>query len=152
MQEDSHGHSCSVNLSMRIDEYPCKRQTAGVSEEEFAKRFTDCLISEIKAEMGRRDLSSRGLGRLIGKSSQYMSDRLDGGSSKTGQRVVLNVWDLVAISEALGIDATELTQRAENAARHGSVIQGNFGAKRVVHDERAIAKKKSRDRGEDPEP
>ncbi|MGZ0069359.1 hypothetical protein [Microbacterium arborescens] len=121
-----------------------------MSEEEFAKRFTDCLISEIKAEMGRRDLSSRGLGRLIGKSSQYMSDRLDGGSSKTGQRVVLNVWDLVAISEALGLDAADLTKRAESAARGGTVIHATFGDVRGAgEDKRAVAKKKGRDRGED---
>lgn len=75
------------------------------------------LLSEIKAEMGRQSLSSRALGRLIGKSSQYMSDRLDGGNAKTGRRVMLNVWDISAIAKALGLTEVELITRAENVAR-----------------------------------
>lgn len=78
----------------------------------YGEMFHDALVSEIKAEMGRRDLSSRALGRIIGKSSQYMSDRLDGGSSKTGKRVVLTVQDLADIAEALGVKAHDLTYRA----------------------------------------
>ncbi|WP_157834194.1 hypothetical protein [Leucobacter sp. PH1c] len=81
-----------------------------------SRRFADALISEIKAEMGRRDLSSRGLGRLINKSSQYMSTRLDGGNPRTGERVPLGVGDLAAIAEALGLSLTELVDRAERAA------------------------------------
>jgi hypothetical protein len=88
-----------------------------MSEIEFAEIFAAALVSEIKAEMGRQSLSSRGLGRLIGKSSQYMSDRLDGGNVKTGRRVVLNVWDISAIAKALGLTEVELITRAENVAR-----------------------------------
>jgi|GEM_PF-1821378 len=88
-----------------------------MTETEFAERFSDALVSEIKAEMGRQSLSSRGLGRLIGKSSQYMSDRLDGGNTKTGRRVILNVWDISSIAKALGISEIELIQRADNVAR-----------------------------------
>lgn len=66
--------------------------------------------------MGRRDLSSRGLGRLIDKSSQYMSTRLDGGNPRTGERVPLGVGDLAAIADALGISLTDLVERAERAA------------------------------------
>lgn len=88
-----------------------------MSETEFAERFSDALVSEVKAEMGRQSLSSRALGRLIGRSSQYMSDRLDGGNTKTGRRVILNVWDISAISGALGISEVELIQRADNVAR-----------------------------------
>lgn len=88
-----------------------------MTETEFAELFSDALVSEIKAEMGRQSLSSRGLGRLIGKSSQYMSDRLDGGNVKTGRRVILNVWDISAIAKALGISGVELITRAENVAR-----------------------------------
>lgn len=88
-----------------------------MTETEFAERFAAALVSEIKAEMGRQSLSSRALGRLIGKSSQYMSDRLDGGNTKTGRRVILNVWDISAIAKALGISEVELMQRAENVAR-----------------------------------
>lgn len=90
---------------------------APMTETEFAERFSDALVSEIKAEMGRQSLSSRALGRLIGKSSQYMSDRLDGGNTKTGRRVILNVWDISAIAKALGISEIELIQRADNVAR-----------------------------------
>ncbi len=88
-----------------------------MTETEFAERFSDALVSEIKAEMGRQSLSSRGLGRLIGKSSQYMSDRLDGGNTKTGRRVILNVWDISSIATALGVSEIELIQRADNVAR-----------------------------------
>lgn len=63
------------------------------------------------------EVASRGLGRLIGKSSQYMSDRLDGGNTKTGRRVILNVWDISSIAKALGISEIELIQRADNVSR-----------------------------------
>jgi len=121
-----------------------------VSEIEFAERFADALVSEIKAEMGRQSLSSRALGRLIGKSSQYMSDRLDGGNVKTGRRVTLNIWDLAAISGALGLTEVELITRAE-AVANGSdnVITGKFGVGATTEDRRAVAKKKSRDPGGD---
>ncbi|MEE2814710.1 MAG: hypothetical protein VYC96_03475, partial [Actinomycetota bacterium] len=79
-----------------------------MSEIEYAEAFAAALLSEIKAEMGRQSLSSRALGRLIGKSSQYMSDRLDGGNVKTGRRVMLNVWDISTISKALGLTEVEL--------------------------------------------
>ncbi len=85
----------------------------------YGQLFSDALVSEIKAEMGRRDLSSRGLGRLIGKSSQYMSDRLDGGSPKTGRRVLLSAQDIGAISQALGMRPSELTLRAHFVALGG---------------------------------
>lgn len=121
----------------------------GVSELELAELFADALVSEIKAEMGRQSLSSRGLGRLIGKSSQYMSDRLDGGNTKTGRRVVLNIWDLAAIAGALGLTEVQLIERAQAVAAGGNVILGNFGVGAAVQDERAVAKKKSRDPGGD---
>ncbi|UUE19357.1 hypothetical protein [Microbacterium sp. J1-1] len=97
-----------------------------MSEVELAERFADALVSEIKAEMGRQSLSSRALGRLIGKSSQYMSDRLDGGNVKTGRRVLLNIWDLAAIAGALNLTEVELISRAE-AVASGKVITGRFG-------------------------
>ena len=78
-----------------------------------AQQFSDALVSEIKAEMGRQDLSSRALGRLIDKTSQYMSDRLDGGNSKTGKRVILTVRDLSAIAHALRLSEVELVERAQ---------------------------------------
>lgn len=127
----------------------------------YGELFSDALVSEIKAEMGRQGLSSRAVGRAIGRSSQYMSDRLDGGSAKTGRRVVLSVQDLAAIADALGLRATDLTLRAHFVAVGGdpnavplldtpsNVISGRFGVGDVEQDERAIAKKKGRDRGGD---
>lgn len=115
----------------------------------YGELFSDALVSEIKAEMGRQDLSSRALGRLIGKSSQYMSDRLDGGSPKTGRRVVLNVSDLASISEALGIRTADLTLRAHQVALGvdpaialgGNVIPGQFGVRPSRQDQpRAVAR------------
>ena len=79
-----------------------------MSQMDDAAQFSDALVLEIKAEMGRKGLSSRALGRAIGKSSQYMSDRLDGGSPKTGERVTLTVRDLFAIAHALGMDEMQL--------------------------------------------
>jgi len=117
---------------------------------DYGQRFSDALVSEIKAEMGRRNLSSRALGRLIGKSSQYMSDRLDGGNSKTGKRVTLTVTDLYAISHALKMDAGAIIERAEEIARtDDNIIVGRFGVRGAVEDDRAVAKKKGRDRGGD---
>lgn len=119
-------------------------------DNDYAQRLSDALVSEIKAEMGRRDLSSRALGRLIGKSSQYMSDRLDGGNSKTGKRVTLNINDLYAIAEALELDAADLMTRASDLAQtSGELIVGRFSVAPVDQDERKVAKKKSRDRGGD---
>ena len=84
-----------------------------MTSEDLAQRFAEALVTEIKAEMGRQDLSSRALGRLIGKSSAYMSDRLDGGSVKTGKRVILTVRDLSAIAHALRLSEVELVERAQ---------------------------------------
>jgi hypothetical protein len=81
----------------------------------YLEGFSDALVSEIKAEMGRRSLSSRALGRLLGRSSQYMSDRLDGGNSKTGRRVTLTVKDLAAIADVFDLHPAELIRRAKAA-------------------------------------
>lgn len=118
-------------------------------DNDYFQRFSDALVSEIKAEMGRRDLSSRGLGRIIGKSSQYMSDRLDGGNPKTGKRTVLSVPDLFAIASALGVDANDLTDRATAAAEGApdNIVRGRFGVVPLAEDELdAVA------RTTDPEP
>lgn len=44
--------------------------------------------------------------------------------------------------------ASELLSRAERRER-GNVVEGRFGVRGVVQDERAVAKKKGRDRGGD---
>ncbi|QOC24802.1 hypothetical protein IC744_16195 [Microbacterium hominis] len=79
-------------------------------------RFTEALVSEIKAEMGRRDLSSRAIARAIGVNAQYVSSRLDGGNPRTGERVILNIRDLFAMAAAMDLDPAELVQRAEAIA------------------------------------
>lgn len=89
---------------------------------QYAARFSRALVSEIKAEMGRQDLSSRALGRLIDRTSQYMSFRLDGGNPKTGERVPLNVEDLYAIASALGTDARDLMSRAATVVAKGEQV------------------------------
>lgn len=88
-----------------------------MDDEELAKRFSDAVVSEIKAEMGRQDLSSRGLAKLIGSNPQFISSRLDGGNPRTGERVILNIRDIIVIASALGIPWAELMTRAENVAR-----------------------------------
>lgn len=82
----------------------------------YAERFADALITEIKSAMARKGLSSRGLGRLIGESSQYMSMRLDGGNPRTGTRVVLTTRDLAAIAAALEMDLRALVEEAQSIA------------------------------------
>ena len=89
-------------------------------DEDYLARLSDALVSEIKAEMGRRGVSSsRALGRLIDRNSQYMSMRLDGGNPKTGERVVLNVQDIAAIGSALNVHPAELVRRAKDVADSG---------------------------------
>lgn len=87
-------------------------------EETYARLVAEQLVIEVKSAMPRAGVtSSRALGRLIGQSSQYMSMRLDGGSPHTGKRVPLDVEDLVAIAEALGVAASQLVAAAEDAVR-----------------------------------
>lgn len=93
-----------------------------------AARFSDALVLQIKAEMGRRDMSTRALARKIGESSQYMSMRLDGGNPRTGIRVPLTVRDLAAIASALGLEPNDLIVRAVNAP------EDELGARRLRRD------------------
>ena len=133
---------------MHIDENSCSGADSSLVSTDYGQQFADALVSEIKAEMGRRDLSSRALGRLIGKSSQYMSDRLDGGNSKTGKRVTLTVTDLLLIARALELDAADLMDSAEQAVNNPTnVIRGRFGVGTPTQDDLdAVA------RPTDPEP
>jgi hypothetical protein len=107
---------------------------------DYLAGFSDSLVSEIKAEMGRRDLSSRALGRLLDRSSQYMSDRLDGGNSKTGRRVTLTVKDLAAIAAVFDLHPAELIRRAKlavDSAAGGQVVglpRSNDAEEVAAHD------------------
>lgn len=94
-----------------------KGSTDKGSADQIAALYSQAIVSEIKAEMGRQNMSSRALGRMIGHSSQYVSMRLDGGNPKTGELVTLGVDDLVAMTSALGIDPTELLTRASARAQ-----------------------------------
>lgn len=85
-------------------------------DETYPARLAEQLVIEVKAAMARAGVrSSRALARLIGESSQYVSMRLDGGNPRTGERVPLNVRDLIAIAEALNVLPSALIARAEAA-------------------------------------
>ncbi len=78
----------------------------------YIARLTDALVAEIKAQMGRRGVSSsRALADLIGANSQWMSQRLDGGNRR-GERVPLTVSDLSRIAAVLDVDPVVLLERA----------------------------------------
>ncbi len=95
---------------------------------EYLQRFSDVLISEIKAEMGRRDLSLRGLASLMGVNPQYVSSRLGGGNPRTGKRVELTISDLAALADAMGLDPIDLVRRAREIAESSdNVVVGRFG-------------------------
>lgn len=78
----------------------------------YLERFRSALISEIKAEMGRRDLTNSGLASLIGESKQYVGSRLGSGNPHTKKRVEINVSDLYVIAGALELDPRDLLARA----------------------------------------
>jgi hypothetical protein len=90
---------------------------------DYLARFSAALVSEIKAEMGRRDLSFRGLAMLLGENPQYVTSRLAGGNPRTGKRVEINVADLYAMASAMDLDPGELLDRAREAAGVPEVIQ-----------------------------
>lgn len=105
----------------------------------YIDRFRAALISEIKAEMGRRDMTNSSLAKLIGESKQYVGSRLGAGNPHTGKRVEINVADLFAIAGAMDLDATDLLGRAKAAAEEG--------------DELAIKRaERAKDFGSDPSP
>lgn len=87
--------------------------------DDYGQRLAEQLVIEVKAAMARAGIaSSRALGRQIGKDSQYMSNRLDGGNPRTGERVILNVRDIAEIAGALGLVPHELVERAELALEY----------------------------------
>lgn len=59
-------------------------------------KTTDDVLAEIRAWMGRRDLSQSDLGRSLGVAPSWMSKRLAG-------TVELSVADMFAIAEALDV-------------------------------------------------
>lgn len=95
--------------------------------------FAQALVSEIKAEMGRRDLSSRGLAAKLGENPQYVTSRLGAGNPRTGKRVAITVTDMYAIARVLGLDPVVLMRTALEAAEKApsaDVARPQFGAGR----------------------
>jgi len=85
---------------------------------DYLKRFADALVDEIKALRSRRGIpSSRALGELLGEDPQWVSNRLDGGNPRTGERVSIGVSELVRIADVLGTSAQWLIEAADKAAR-----------------------------------
>jgi hypothetical protein len=98
------------------------------------------LISEIKAEMGRRDLKMSDLAELIGESKQYVGSRIGSGNPRTGKLVEINVADLYAIAGAMDLDPLDLFDRARQAAA------GELAAKRRPSTAPAIQTRAARRR------
>lgn len=90
-------------------------------DSDYLERFAEALVSEIKAEMGRRDLSARGLAQLIGENPQYVTSRIAGGNPRTGKRVPINVSDLAVIAGAMDLDPLTLFAAARRVAEGGPV-------------------------------
>lgn len=106
----------------------------------YLARVSEALVSEIKAEMGRQDLSARGLALRIGENPQYVTSRIGAGNPRTGKRVEISVADLYAIAGALDLDANELLERALEVAG----AEDELAARRVSEDApkvRRVAKK-----------
>jgi hypothetical protein len=97
-------------------------------DQDYLERLADALVMEIKAEMGRRSLSARGLATLIGENPQYVTSRIGAGNPRTGKRVPITISDLAVIAGALDKDALEMLAQARAAAAStGNVVRGNFG-------------------------
>ena len=82
---------------------------------EYLERFRHALRLEVKAEMGRRDLTAHALAQLIGVNPQYINMRILSPNKKTGRFVDINVSDLFAIAGALDLDAGDLIDAATAA-------------------------------------
>jgi hypothetical protein len=116
----------------------------------YLARVSDALVSEIKAEMGRRDLSARGLALLIGENPQYVTSRIGAGNPRTGKRVEISVADLYAIAGAFDMDANELLTRALVVAGPEDELHAR---RRVSEDAPTVRRvaKKSREQAGEPE-
>lgn len=86
---------------------------------EYLSRLSEALVSEIKSEMGRRDLSARGLAAIIGENPQYVTSRIGAGNPRTGKRVELTVADLATIAGAFDMEPIDLYNRAAAAVAAG---------------------------------
>lgn len=102
---------------------------------EYRERFSAALVSEIKADMGRRELSFRGLAALLGENPQYVTSRLGAGNPRTGKRVEMTVADLLVIASALGTTPNKMLDRAKLAAGRPAYWQMPSTAAEIADDE-----------------
>lgn len=103
-----------------------------VPNSDYLARVSAALVSEIKAEMGRRDLSARGLAALIGENPQYVTTRIGAGNPRTGKRVEINVADLSLIAGALDLDPRDLLTRAMDQAARGDELANRRGRRNPI--------------------
>lgn len=82
---------------------------------DYLERFAAAVVQEIWTEMGRQRITSlRELARLAGMTHTAVIVRMNG-DSRTGKQVVINVKDLAALGEALGVEPGRLIDRAQDA-------------------------------------
>lgn len=96
--------------------------TPPVHSNERLARFSDALVLEIKAELGRQGLSMRALAELIGENHQYVNSRIGAGNPRTKVRVAISVADLAAIASALDVDPLDFFNRALAASSPTSTL------------------------------
>lgn len=83
--------------------------------DEYLARFSEAVVQEIWNEMGRQRITSlRELARRAGMTHTSINVRMNG-DSRTGKQVTLNVRDLAAIGNALGVEPGRLVDRAQDA-------------------------------------
>lgn len=119
---------------------------------DYLERFSAALVSEIKADMGRRELSFRGLAVLLRQNPQYVTSRLGAGNPHTGKRVDLSVSDLIVIAGALGTDAWDLIQRARAVVGPTQYMQLPTTAAAIADDELKRRRAAAEDRESAPTP
>lgn len=111
--------------------------------------FALAFAAEYKGFMKANNVSGAQIAELLGRGEGYVSERVNG-------KRALDTNDVDALAELVdGWDGLslmiELSRRAEaGRSPRGEIIEGRFPKPNVPvfdHDERAVAKKKSRDRG-----
>lgn len=83
--------------------------------DDYLTRFSEAVVQEIWNELGRQRITSlRELARRAGMTHTSVIVRLNG-DSRTGKKVVINVRDLAAFGQALGVEPAEFVARAKAA-------------------------------------
>lgn len=105
--------------------------------------FAQAVAREFRREAGDRRMSGRAVATAIGKSEKYVRDRLNDQLSFT-----LN--DVELFARYIGYSPEEFVARIERDLAPSNVTQlPRRDVPAPVQDERAVAKKKSRDPGGD---